>query len=162
VTGRSQRRRVALFDGAGLAWLIVLQAPQPSSPVAAPAARPARRRGRRLFAVGAAALVLAGCSNSNEPKNYNADVERNFLEACSTANEGKKDLPDATAFCECVWTAVRENFEYDEFKALDNTLRERVGDEKNTPQNAKDVEAINAEYVTLVEGCRTAGPAPTS
>jgi hypothetical protein len=139
----------------------VLQAPD-LPPAATPARPVARRRSaRRLLAVAAGALLLAGCSTSHEPKDYNADVERNFLEACTTANEGKKDMPDATTFCGCVWKAVRDAFEYDEFKTLDRTLRERVGDE-NAPQNAADIEAINAEYVDLVDGCRTAGPAPTS
>lgn len=110
------------------------------------------------MAVVLGTLVLAGCSGSHEPKDYNADVEANFLEACRTANEGKKDMPDATRFCECAWGALRENFTYAEFKSLDQTLRDRVGDDKNAPQSAKDIEGINAEYVTLVQGCREAGP----
>ncbi len=132
-------------------------------PAGAPSVASRRpRRSRRLLAVAAAALVLSGCSTSFEPKDYNADVERNFLDACTTANQNTKGLADATQFCECVWTAVRENFSYDEFKSLDKTIRERVGDENNRPQNAKDIEAINSEYVKLVDGCRTAGPAPTN
>jgi hypothetical protein len=120
------------------------------------------RRSRRLLAVAAAALVLAGCSASHEPKDYNDAMEQNFLDSCTTANGNTKGMADAASFCECVWTAVRENFTYDEFKTLDKTIRERVGDENNRPQNAKDIEAINSEYVKLVEGCRTAGPAPVS
>jgi hypothetical protein len=112
-----------------------------------------------LLAVAACALVLAGCSTNHGPKDFTApEVEANFTKSCTEANLEKKDVPDATQFCGCVYTAITQTFTFAEFKTLDSSLRDALGNDKTAPKNADDVSKIDARYVGLVNGCKTSGP----
>jgi Prokaryotic membrane lipoprotein lipid attachment site len=120
------------------------------------------RRLRRLFLAALAVAVLAGCSTSNDPKDYNADVKDNFTTTCIEANREKSDVPNVEEFCGCAYDKISTGFSFDEFKSLDETLQDKLDDEATAPKNAAEVALINSRYVELVESCRVSGPAAPS
>ena len=118
----------------------------------------------RLLVVAAGAVVLTGCSTNHGPKSFDdATLISNYLESCKTANPDKKDIADAVTFCECTYNAIKEEFTFDEFKTLDEKLRDALADEKTAPKNENDLKSIDSRYVDVVAGCRTSGPStPTT
>jgi hypothetical protein len=133
---------------------------RPASEQATPGRR--HRRARGFLLAAAFALVLTACTTNSGPKDYNALVEKNFTESCTNANQEKKDVPDATQFCGCVYTAMKSSFAFEEFKTLDTKLRDALEDDKTAPKNADDISRIDARYAGVVNGCRTSGPAAPS
>ena len=105
------------------------------------------------------ALVLTACSVNNEPKDYNAAVESNFIEACNKANPDKKDISDAVQFCHCTYDAVKSAYTFAQFKSLDSKLRDALANKDTAPKNADDIAKLDSGYATAVNGCKTAGPA---
>ncbi len=100
-----------------------------------------------LYLVGAALVVsvAAGCGSSADPETwaeaeehgyvdpatnveYSSAVEFNFMTACLIANaeSGGGDLNDEEAYvlCQCSFVGLRERVSMQEFKALDQALRE--------------------------------------
>ena len=133
----------------------------PTAGVSAPAK--SKRRVRLALFVAVFALVLTACSVNNEPKDYNAAVEDNFIVACNNANPDKKDVPDATQFCRCTYDAIKSTYSFDQFKALDSKLRDALANKDTAPKNADDIAKLDPGYATAVGGCKTAGPsAPAS
>lgn len=99
--------------------------------------------------VVALALVVAGCSESNDPETWEDaeaqdgfPVRTNFLDACTEANAGEQGLSEdeAPAFCECAFTELREQLTFEEFDALDDDLR-------------ADNETVPTTLQTVVDGC---------
>ncbi|MBT3248271.1 MAG: hypothetical protein HN567_08275 [Actinobacteria bacterium] len=87
-------------------------------------------RTSRLVAILAAFMLLAGCANSSTPNGWDeqdALAERNFVEACAEANP---DLSSAQgeALCGCILQGIQDAVTYEEFKALDNHIRENAGE----------------------------------
>lgn len=112
-----------------------------------------------MLVVAAFALVLTGCSTNHGPKSFDDQtVVDNFLTSCKTSNPEKKDVTDATQFCDCVWAKVKTTYTFDEFKTLDSKLREALGNDKTAPKSAADLNAVDSRYVGVVESCRTTGP----
>lgn len=90
-----------------------------------------RRAGRALLATVVAAAA-AGCGTSNEPTDWVAAdasgaVEVNFMESCQLANAeiaaGDSSPEDFKDLCQCSYTGLRADLDFDEFKELDTTLR---------------------------------------
>jgi hypothetical protein len=104
------------------------------------------------------ALVLAGCSTNNGPKDYNDAVKANFTNSCNEANPAKKDVPDANTFCQCTYEAIKAGFTFDEFKALDTKLRDALANKDTAPKNADDIANLDTRYATAVKSCVTTGP----
>jgi hypothetical protein len=120
---------------------------------------PRRRLARRLLVVAAFALVLTSCSTNHGPKSFDDEiVQSNFLTSCKETNPDKKDIADAVQFCDCVWAKVKETYTFDEFKTLDNKLRDALAKSDTAPKTAADLNTIDTRYVGVVEGCRTTGP----
>ncbi len=113
---------------------------------------------RRLLVVAGFALVLGSCSSNRGPKDYNADVESNFVSSCKDENPVKKDVPDAFQFCQCVYGKVKATYTFDEFKVLDSKLRDALADSKTVPKTPADLNTIDTRYVGVVDSCRTTGP----
>jgi hypothetical protein len=130
----------------------------------APARSRRSRAARRALVAAAFGLLLAGCSTNHGPKNFDdAKVTENFLTSCKTSNPEKKDVADAQSFCDCVWTKVKETYTFDEFKTLDQKLRDALAKEETAPKTADDLNKIDTRYVGVVNLCRTTGPtAPSS
>ncbi len=78
---------------------------------------------RRAVVLGvvAVALVLAGCG-SDEPTDYNAEVEENFIQTCT--DQGGDDLQDV---CQCAYDSFEQNIPFDRFQRVD----ERLSDDPN-------------------------------
>src|SRR5690242_4678115 len=74
---------------------------------------------RRAVLIGlvAAGLDLVRCSK-DEPSDYNADVEKNFLETCREDYDGPPEV------CQCAYDGFEESIPYDRFKRVDDRLRE--------------------------------------
>jgi len=80
------------------------------------------------------------------------------MTSCNTANPEKKDVPDATQFCGCVYGKMKDTYTFEEFKVLDTKLRDALADEATAPKNAADLAKIDSRYVAVVDSCRTSGP----
>ena len=78
---------------------------------------------RRAVVLGvvAVALVISGCGK-DEPTDYNAEVEQNFIQTCT--DQGGDDLQDV---CQCAYDAFEENIPFDRFQRVD----ERLSDDPN-------------------------------
>lgn len=115
------------------------------------------QRRRPRFALAALvlviALVVAGCSQSNDPATWqeaedqgDADgdfpVRTNFIDACELANADQDGMSaeDAVTFCDCAFVQVRESLTFEEFEQLDDDLR-------------SDPEDLRADVRELFEGC---------
>jgi len=72
-----------------------------------------------VVAVTALALVMAGCSDDT-PSEYNAEVEKNFIETCT--DQGGDDLAEV---CQCAYDRFEDEIPFDRFQRVD----ERLADE---------------------------------
>lgn len=122
-----------------------------------------------LLGVVAVALVLAGCG-SDEPTEYNSEVEQNFIQTCT--DQGGDDLQDV---CQCAYDAFEENIPFDRFQRVD----ERLSDDPNAelPDDFLDLytdcviqagggsagttPTVPPTTVTIVAGAATTAPAVT-
>lgn len=105
---------------------------------------------KRLSAVVAIlVVVLAGCSQSNDPADWveaeaqaGFPVQTNFIDACVKANVDQDDMSaaEAESFCSCAFDEVRESLTFEKFKQLDDDLR---ADAEDLPA------AVRAQF----EGC---------
>ena len=114
--------------------------PLPDSPVhpTPPVAR--RRSAAVILALLAIAVLLAsGCGSSADPDTWeeaeqaeyeggDSAVEENFLAACELANDtstgGDLNAAEARLLCECAFDGLRSSLTLQEFKSLDQALRE--------------------------------------
>lgn len=73
---------------------------------------------RRAVVIGCIvlALVMAGCGDS-APSEYNAEVEKNFIETCT--DQGGDDLQDV---CQCAYDAFKDEIPFDRFQRVDERL----------------------------------------
>lgn len=73
---------------------------------------------RRAVVLGvmAVALVISGCGK-DEPTDYNAEVERNFIQTCT--DQGGDDLQDV---CQCAYDSFEQNIPFDRFQRVDQRL----------------------------------------
>ena len=111
-----------------------------------------------LLVVFAAAVLLAACSTNLGPKNYTTEVRDNYQENCISGASQKLSASDATAYCECTYSGLEKNIDFDDFKDFESYLRQHVGDDVNT---AEDLEE-NVKYapiVSVLKGCVSQGPA---
>jgi hypothetical protein len=136
--------------------------PAPAVPAAVDHA-PAKTKRRVRLALFAALfpLVLTACSTNSGPKSYddkNGAVKTNFVNSCNDANPDKKDIADAQTFCECTYEAIKTSFTFDEFKALDEKLRNALDNKDTAPKNADDIANLDTRYATAVKSCVTTGP----
>jgi hypothetical protein len=73
---------------------------------------------RRAVVLGVVslALVISGCGK-DEPSDYNAEVEKNFIETCT--DEGGDDLQDV---CQCAYDSFEREIPFDRFQRVDERL----------------------------------------
>ena len=73
---------------------------------------------RRAVVLGVVslALVISGCGK-DEPSDYNAEVEKNFIETCT--DEGGGDLQDV---CQCAYDSFEREIPFDRFQRVDERL----------------------------------------
>ena len=96
------------------------------SRLAAPRKHTARvLAGLAVLALGG--LLLAGCGGSGEPEEYNATVEDNYVRGCEISiAESNPQIGDAIAVCECAYEKIAREVEFEDFKELDDELREDI------------------------------------
>ena len=58
-------------------------------------------------------------SDSNDPEDYNAEVEANFIETCT--DQGGDNLRDV---CQCAYNSFEQNIPFDRFQRVDDRLSE--------------------------------------
>ena len=106
---------------------------------------------RRIIIVGLAlaSLALVGCG-SDKPTDYNADVEKTFVQTCE--DQGGDGLHEV---CQCAYDSFEENIAFDRFQRVD----ERLADDPDAtlPDDFLDL------YTDCViqEGGGEAGTTPT-
>lgn len=110
------------------------------------------RRVRTLGLALALAAVLAGCSQpSNTPEGYDDTTKSNFLQGCTELAVTGADESTTTSslgeglseeVCTCAYDWIVQNVPFDDFKTLDDQLRD-------------DPQAVPA---TIVDGLRGACP----
>lgn len=72
-------------------------------------------------------LLLAGCGGSGEPEEYNATVEENYVKGCEISiDESNPQISDAIAVCQCAYEKIVRGVDFEDFKALDDDLREDI------------------------------------
>lgn len=69
-----------------------------------------------VLGVVSLALVISGCGK-DEPSDYNAEVEKNFIETCT--DEGGDDLQDV---CQCAYDSFEREIPFDRFQRVDERL----------------------------------------
>lgn len=74
-------------------------------------------------------LVVAACSN-DEPTEYNADSEKNFVESC-TDQTGEEDV------CQCAYDGFVRDIPFERFQRIDQRLRDDP--ESNLPDDFIDI-----------------------
>ena len=101
----------------------------------------ARRRSAAviLASLAIAVLVASGCGSSADPDTWeeaeqgeyeggDSAVEENFMAACELANDtstgGDLNAAEARVLCECAFDGLRSSLTLQEFKSLDQALRE--------------------------------------
>ncbi len=109
-------------------------------------------------------VTLAGCAPSNDPSRYTDEVRENFLTACTEGSQGKLGEQAARDYCTCVYDDISRPEEqggiaFDDFKKLDDELRDRIGDDVN---NADDLATVNQRYRDIIGICSSAGPRPVT
>jgi hypothetical protein len=106
---------------------------------------------RRAVVIGsiAFAIVLAGCGD-NAPTDYNAEVEKNFIETCT--DQGGDDLQDV---CQCAYDSFREEIPFDRFQRVD----ERLADDPDA-ELPDDFLNLYTDCV-IAQGGGSAGTTPT-
>lgn len=104
-------------------------------------------------------LVLAGCSAPGSVKDYNADVQTNYVNACEQANSNL-DAAKAARMCQCWYDEVTKSFTFAQFKTLDSNIKKAVEDGKlNTPQDFQT--QFPTYFKLVVEKCQESGPTPS-
>lgn len=65
----------------------------------------------------AACLVLTACGGKSTPTDYNADVERTFVDTC-TEQSGN----DLRTVCQCAYNSFKRDIPFDRFQRVDQRL----------------------------------------
>jgi hypothetical protein len=127
---------------------------EPSSP-----RRPRLRRRHGLGLLAALGQLLAGCSAPGSVKDYNADTQTNYVNACEQANTSL-DAAKAARMCQCWYDAVKSSMPFSDFKALDANIKKAVED--GTLKSPDDFKQQFPTYYTLVTTkCQESGPTPS-
>lgn len=94
--------------------------------------RTARSKATRVWRVGALALAattLAGCYTPPDPKEWGAEAEKNFVEACSRIVKAADGTTTTIALassetCECIYDAMvnKFNLKWDDMKDYESKL----------------------------------------
>jgi hypothetical protein len=103
-------------------------------------------------------LVLAGCSAPGQVKSYNADVQRNFNDACMRANDAKLSDAQASELCGCWYNQVTTTISFDTFKKMDEAIRDAI--DKGEFNNESDFERVAPQLYNVVKNssCVQQGP----
>lgn len=64
-----------------------------------------------------ACLVLAACGGKSTPTDYNADVERTFVDTC-TEQSGN----NLRTVCQCAYNSFKRDIPFDRFQRVDQRL----------------------------------------
>ena len=102
------------------------------------------------------AVVLAGCSSSNDPETWEeaeADgdkVRLNFMVSCEDANGDASDDGDVGSYCECSYLELRDYYSDDlqEFKDAESELRtdpEAINNSAIVPVAVRDALTLCAD-----------------
>ena len=112
-------------------------------------------RGPRLALLGACAavvLLLAACSEGGEPTSFDDTVQTNFLSGCEVAAEADPGIsPVAQRYCVCAYERVRAEISFDDFKNLDDDVRD---DPEKIRDDADDAESTDARLAAIFADCR--------
>jgi hypothetical protein len=88
---------------------------------------------RLLIGVGGLALLLlCGCGGSSDSSpepvgSYPAQVEQNYLTNCqSSAQASSGSSRDFSDYCHCVLTKIEAKQSFEEFKAAEEQVREKI------------------------------------
>ncbi len=73
-----------------------------------------------------AGLFLAGCGGSGEPREYNATVRENYVKGCELAIRDDPQVREGKVVCECAYEDIEDNVIFEEFKRIDDELRENI------------------------------------
>lgn len=86
-----------------------------------------------VLAVAVFVIVASGCGSSADPTSWEeaeetGKVKENFMNSCKLSYAGTTDdvLKDSTyaeRLCECSYDGLRSELQFEEFKALDESLR---------------------------------------
>ena len=112
-----------------------------------PTPRTARSKGSRVLRVGAlaiAATTLASCYTPPDPKEWGAEAEKNFVEACSRIVQAADGTTTTIALassetCECIYDAMVNtyNLKWDDMKDYESKLAStKDDDDRPTPPAA--------------------------
>ncbi len=94
--------------------------------------------------------MLAACSKTSKPTDYNAEVERNFVDTCvAQGGDGLRPV------CRCAYRRFEREIPYDRFARID----QRLADDPNASL-PDDLVAIYTDCV-VGEGGGSAGVTPT-
>jgi hypothetical protein len=115
-----------------------------------------RKNFRLVFLVGVLglALLLSGCSSSNDPTTWEeaeADgdkVRLNFVVSCEAANSNASDDGDVQSYCECSYDELRE-FYSDDFQAFVDAESEL----RNDPEAINNTAVIPTAVVEALAAC---------
>ena len=127
------------------------------------------RRGRRrplfllLTACAALVVLLAACGSSGEPTSYDdkvepdgiPTVEENFMDGCEVAAKADPAIsPAAKQYCACAWDRVRKEISFEDFKKLDDDVRD---DPEKIRGDSDDEDSTGAgpALTAIMADCRT-------
>ena len=90
-------------------------------------------RRRRLASLAGAVVSLAlvsGCAGQRAPTSYTDSVKKNFITGCTTVSTGDAALgtpTEANQYCTCVFTEIKKNVKFSEFKKINDDLTQSGG-----------------------------------
>lgn len=95
-------------------------------------------------------LVLAACGGKSKPTDYNAEVERTFINTC-TDQSGN----DLRSVCQCAYNSFKRDIPFDRFQRVDQRLADN-------PESALPDDFLNLYTDCVVQaGGGAAGTTPT-
>ncbi len=113
-----------------------------------------RRRPRLILlaSCAAVALLLSACFDEGHPTSFDDTVEENFLSGCEVAAEADPRIrPVAPRYCVCAYERVRAEISFEDFKGLDDDVRD---DPEKIRDDADDEESTDARLAAIFADCR--------
>ena len=80
-----------------------------------------------ILALGLGLAILAsGCGGDKKDNGYPAEVRTNFMNECTSTGGSKSQ-------CSCAWDKITDQFSYDEFVEIEDSIRDGSGGEELVP-----------------------------
>jgi hypothetical protein len=90
-------------------------------------------------------LVAAACGTSGAPEEYDTTTEKNYIDGCQVALDEDPQADPANRVCECAYDEIARTIPFEDFKELDDQLRNDVNAIADTP--------TGVEVEMIVAGC---------